>query len=147
MNSAGIVDKAIANLVRLNEIAKKNTKDINLSFEEDLLMHINSLKLYHKGQRKNLFKQNGKSQLLYYPCITEIFATIPGLTVGEFPKTKERDPVSCAQIQYRLCDNYPNKPFIKPVVQNAMECRAQCEDCFKLAFEEYYRWGLLKFKK
>lgn len=147
MSSAGTIDKAIQNLIRLSQKSKKNLKDINLSFEEDLLAHINSIQLEHRGQIKNLFKQPGKSNFLYYPCITEIFSTIPGITIGEFPKTRERDPVSCAQIQYRLCDNYPNREFIKPVEQNAMECKAKCENCYKLAFEEYYRWGLLKFKK
>ena len=120
-------------------------KFLNLEDKEDLMEHIRSLRLKTKGTVNNIFQVG--TRILNYPCVTKVFATVPGLTKGAFPKGTTRDPVTCAQIQYVLYNNFPDKAFVSQVEHDTMQCRCSCENCYRLAFEEYYRNGTLKCRK
>ena len=115
------------------------------SFDEDILQHVRSMHVKTKGSLNIVYQIGNK--LYTTPCVTQLFELVPDKAKGAFPKSKQRDPVTCAQIQYVLVRNYPNKAFIKHIEQDTMQCKCKCENCFNLAFEEYYREGVLRCKK
>lgn len=138
-------NKLIEKLEELQAKEDLKFKFLDLEQGEDRMEHIRSLQLKTKGTVNNIFQIG--TRILNYPCITKIFATIPGVTKGTFPKGTARDPVTCAQIQYLLYNNFPNKIFISQIENDTMQCRCKCENCYRLAFEEYYKNGVLRCKK
>ena len=133
---------------KLEAIQKKTNHSLSfldIDVNEDLLQHIYALTLRLKGSVNNVFQKNGK--LITYPCITKVFSVIPKITKGTFPKETARDPVTCAKIQYVLYNNYANKTVVKQVEQDIMQCKCTCETCYRLAFDEYFRYGTLQCKK
>ena len=144
MTDAG-TSKLKEKLQALQEKTETALSFLDLQPNEDILQHIQSLQLRMKGAVNNILETDHK--LVSYPCVTKIFAVIPGVTKGTFPKVSFRDPVTCAQIQYLLCNNYADQPSIQQAQQEALQCRCSCENCYKLAFDEFFRYGTLQCKK
>lgn len=138
-------NKIIQKLELLQQKEDKKLSFLKLNPEEDKLQHVRSLQFVTKGP-VNVILKNG-AQIYNYPCITKVFEPVNGIAKGKFPKEKTRDPVTCAKIQYMLCENYPEEVFVKHLKDNALHCRCQCDNCYKLAFEAYYRKGALQCRK
>lgn len=143
MSNAGIKE-AVAALEALQKETDKSFEFLKIGPDEDLMQHIQGLRFQTKGAVNTIMRSgNG---IRNYPCITKVFEPTPK-AVGAFPKDKSRDPVTCAKILYVLCNNYPDKGLIKDIEDKAFQCKAQCDTCYKIAFEEYYRHGILQCKK
>lgn len=144
MSSAG-VKETINALEMLQQKTDKSLDFLNTGITEDLIQHIQGLRYVAKGPVNIIFRSNAK--IRNYPCITKIFETVPGQAIGSFPKENQRDPVTCAKILYVLYNNHKNKASIPNIREKALHCKAQCDLCYKLAFEEYYKQGTLQCKK
>lgn len=143
MNSAGI-KQTVAVLETLQAKTDRALSFLKIGLTEDRLQHVQELQFMTKGSVNNIFRSG--TGIRHYPCITKIFALMPNAK-GEFPKEVRRDPLTCAQILYVLYNNYPDKAMLQDIETKALQCRAQCDICYKLAFEEFYRHGILTCKK
>lgn len=143
MNSAGI-KQTVAALETLQAKTDHALSFLKTGLTEDRLQHVQELQFMTKGSVNNIFRSG--TGIRHYPCITKIFTLIPNAK-GEFPKEIRRDPLTCAQILYVLYNNYPDKAMLQDIETKALQCKAQCDICYKLAFEEFYRHGILTCKK
>ena len=145
MTSAGNVKETVQALELLQKRTDRSFCFLKTGPAEDLMQHIKGLQFQTKGAINNILRSgNG---IRNYPCVTKVFEAIPGKTKGDFPKEKTKDPLTCAKILYVLYNNYPDKDLIKPIGNKAFQCKAECDLCYKLAFEEYYRYGVFRCKK
>ena len=143
MSNAGI-KQTIAALEELQEKTDLKLAFRKMGFNEDILQHVQGLQFMTKGSVNNILRSG--SGIRHYPCITKVFDLVPGAK-GKFPKETKRDPLTCAQILYVLYNNYPNKVWLQDIESKTMQCKAQCDICYKLGFEEFYRHGILTCKK
>ena len=145
MTSAGNTAEAVRALQMLQQKTDKAFSFLKTADDEDRLQHIRDLKFHMKGTVNNIMVSG--TQIRNYPCITKVFEPVPDLAKGEFPKEKTKDPMTCAKVLYVLYNNYPDKSLVRYIGDKAFQCKAQCDFCYKLAFEEYYRYGVLRCKK
>jgi len=141
VTTVGINEKAKAKLDKLQATANKNLQFLKLKEDEDLLLHVNSLEMMRKGPLNCIFKSSKHNSIFNYPCITKVF---------NFAGTKiptDRDPVTCAKIQYLLYKQYPHKECLPETGDRLQRFSCVCTDCYRLAFEEHYLWDLVPFKK
>ncbi len=143
MNNVGVKETVTA----LEALQKKTDKSFGFlkpDINEDRMQHIRNLRFQAKGILNTIMRSN--TGIRTYPCVTKVFEPTPQ-AIGSFPKEKTRDPVTCAKIFYVLCNNYPDKSMVADLKTKALECKAQCDLCYRLAFEEYYRSNNLQCKK
>lgn len=145
MTNVGSTKEVVEALESLQNKTDASLKFLNLKPMEDKMQHIQGLQFQAKGIVNNILRSG--NEIRNYPCITKIFEPDPDTAKGNFPKEKTKDPVTCAKVLYVLYNNYPDKALIEDVREKAFQCKAQCDLCYKLAFEEYYRHGTLRCKK
>ena len=143
MSNAG-VEEIIKALESLQEKTDKSLNFLKMGQTDDLIQHIQELQFQTKGSVNNILRS--RNGIHNYPCITKVFEVSPEAK-GNFPKEKTKDPVTCAKVLYVLYNNYPNQSLIRDVESKAFQCKAQCDICYKLAFEEFFRYGVLQCKK
>ena len=142
MTTAGIDATALDKLEALQQKAKKNLKFMRLDPDEDLILHVNTMRYATKGATNIVFRSQDGTRIYNYPCITKIFEP----EKGPFTKERARDPVTCTRIQHALCKLCPDPAQIEEIQQHVRTCACRCDDCYRLAFREHYLWGTLPFK-